>query len=199
MILRILIIFFLSQQFLISQTDPSLVCPLKVGSEVPEVIIYDQDNNEIQLKELASDTASVIIFYRGAWCGYCTKHLGELNDIKGEIESLGYQIFGITIDQTSKLEESNNKAESEIKVYSDANTNAIQAFGLDWNVNDELFAKYKNEYKLDLEEWSGQNHHTLPVPAIYIIKDNIVKFQYANPNHNTRLKAETLLAMLKTI
>lgn len=186
-------------QYVIGQKSMHDVCPLKIGSEVPDVSLIDQNNQEQSLKSLINEKPSVLIFYRGAWCGYCTKHLAELNDIKSDIESLGFQILGITVDQSDKLSESNEKSSSEIVVYSDSDLEAISAFGLDWNVGDETVVKYKNEYKIDLEAWSGQDHHSLPVPAIYVIKDNQVEFQYVNPKYSTRLKAETLLSVLSTM
>lgn len=175
------------------------ICPLKVGAEIPEVSLTNDQNETIELTDLVSEKPTVIIFYRGAWCGYCTQHLAELNDIKEDIDSLGFQIIGITVDKAQKLEESKTRSEAEIEVYSDAKLEAIEAFGLDWNVGEELYNKYLNKYDLDLELWSGEDHHSLPVPAVYIIKDNKVEFQYVNPNYNTRLKAETLLAILQTL
>ncbi len=182
-----------------AQNDMFDVCPLKVGENVPEVTVADQDNKSLLLSEVTKEQASVLIFYRGAWCGYCTQHLAELNDIKTEVEALGFKMMGITVDAVEKLEESTARSESEITVYSDAELAAITAFGLDWKVGDELFNKYKNDYKLDLEAWSGEEHHGLPVPAIFVVKDGIVQFQYVNPNYRVRLKAETLLAVLKTL
>jgi len=195
----ILLITLLSYHTLMAQNSMFDVCPLKVGTEIPSSLLYDDTGKEHALKDLIAERPTVLVFYRGAWCGYCTKHLSELDEAKGQIEEQGYQILGITIDQASKLEESRTKSNSEIVVYSDAKAEAIKAFGLDWQVEEETFHKYKNEYKVDLEEWSGQTHHALPVPAVFIIKDGIVQFQYVNPNYNTRLKAETLLAILKTL
>ncbi len=193
------LILFTISQIAMAQNPMFDICPLKVGSAIPEVSLADKNNKAHTLEELTAEKPTVIIFYRGAWCGYCTQHLAELNDAKADIEKLGYQIFGVTMDQASKLEESTKKSESEIEVYSDAKAEAIKAFGLDWNVSDELFSKYLNEYKLDLEAWSGEDHHKLPVPAVFIIKDGVVQFQYVNPNYNTRLKAETLVAVLGTL
>ncbi len=192
-------IAFLGSQIVFSQDQMYDICPLKVGEEIPKTTLMDDGNTEISLSDLVAEKPSVLVFYRGAWCGYCTEHLSELNDAKEEIESLGYQIIGITVDQADKLSESNERSESEIKVYSDAKLETIKAFGLDWKVDDQLFDKYINDYKLDLEAWSGENHHSLPVPAIFVIKEGKVEFQYVNPNYRTRLKAETLLAMLKTM
>ncbi len=189
----------LSAPFLAAQNSMHDICPLKVGSEIPSVTLTDKTNEAHTLADLTTETPSVLIFYRGAWCGYCTKHLAELNDIKAEVEELGYQMLGITVDQAEKLEESDKRGKSEIPVYSDASAEAIQAFGLDWQVDDELFSKYKNDYKLDLEAWSGQTHHTLPVPAVFVVKDGIVQFQYVNPKYSTRLKPATLLAVLQTL
>jgi len=194
-----ILLILLSHQIVKSQDQMFDICPIKVGAEVPEVSLSDSDNKAVLLSELTAEKPTVLIFYRGAWCGYCTKHLAELNDIKGAVDSLGYQMFGITVDQSSKLEESTKRSESEIQVYSDSKLEVIDAFGLDWKVEEQLFQKYKSEYKLDLEAWSGQDHHSLPVPAIYIIKEGIIQFQYVNPNYRTRLKAETLLAILKTM
>lgn len=186
-------------QILVAQKAMYDVCPIKVGSEIPSGVVYDQNEQSHELTSLIGNKPSVLIFYRGAWCGYCTAHLAELNDIKAEVEELGYKIFGITVDRASKLEESQTKSESEIEVFSDAKADLIKSFGLDWQVDDDLFSKYINKYQLDLEEWSGESHHSLPVPAVFIIKDGIIQFQYVNPNYNTRLKAETLLALLSTI
>lgn len=191
--------FLFVAQLLTAQDQMFDICPLKVGAEIPDVLVSDADNQSHNLMNLTAEQPTVIIFYRGAWCGYCTKHLAELNDAKTEIEALGYQIFGVTVDQASKLEESAKEAKSEIPVYSDAKAEAIQAFGLDWTLDTELYDKYLNKYKLDLEEWSGQKHHSLPVPAVFVIKEGKIQFQYVNPNYNTRLKAETLLAVLKTL
>lgn len=188
-----------NSSLLLAQDQMFDICPIKVGAEIPEATLMDDESQAIALSKLIADQPTVLIFYRGAWCGYCTKHLAELNDIKKDITDMGYQVVGITVDQASKIEESYKKSASEIQVYSDAKLEAISAFGLDWKVDDEMFDKYKNKYKLDLEEWSGEDHHSLPVPAIFIIKDGLVQFQYVNPKYSVRLKPETLLAVLKTI
>lgn len=192
-------VFLITAQLTFAQDQMYDICPLKVGDEIPEVSVMNADNEAISLRSLSTEQPTVAIFYRGAWCGYCTKHLAELNDIKADIEQLGYRVIGITTDKVEKLGMSTEKANTEIEVYSDAMVDAIKAFGLDWKLDDELYTKYKSEYKLDLEEWSGEDHHSLPVPAIYVLKDNAVLFQYVNPNYKTRLKPETLLAVLKTL
>ena len=194
----IFILTLLATQIAFSQEQMYEVCPIKVGTEVPNTKLTNDKDEEVMLSAIIGDKPTVMIFYRGAWCGYCIQHLAELNDMKEEMEKLGYRVIGITVDKAEKLTVSSKKAESEIPVYSDAQLETIMAFGLDWKVDNTMYDKYKNEYKLDLEEWSGEVHHSLPVPAIFVVKDSTIEFQYVNPNYRTRLKAETLLAVLKT-
>ena len=189
----------MQSQFAFSQNTMFDVCPIKIGAELPEVTVTNEDNEQQTIATLTAEKPTILVFYRGAWCGYCTKHLAELNDAKNEIETLGFNIIGITIDQADKITESYEKATDEIKVYSDNKAEAVKAFGLDWKVDDATFEKYVNSYNLNLEEWSGEKHHVLPVPAVFIIKEGVVEYSYVNPNYNTRLKTETLLAILKTM
>ena len=38
-------------------------------------------------------------------------------------------------------------------------------------------------------------HGVLPVPAVFVVgTDGVVRYQYVNPDHHTRLDAEVLLA-----
>lgn len=65
---------------------------------MPVVFLLDETNETHEPTSLIGEKASVLVFYRGVWCGYCTKHSAELNDIKADVETKGYQIFGITMD-----------------------------------------------------------------------------------------------------
>lgn len=175
------------------------VCALNIGNEVPEATLLDQDGQEQNLQELMKDKPTVLLFFRGGWCGYCTKHLAAIQDVKDEVEAAGYQLIGITPDHVDNLEKSVEKSKSDYPIYSDFQLQAITGFGVAWKVDDELYAKYKKDYELDLEEWSGDKHHVLPVPAVYIIKDNKVQFNYVNKEYSIRLEPATLVALLKTI
>jgi hypothetical protein len=51
-----------------------------------------------------------------------------------------------------------------------------------------------------VEEASGQKHHMLPVPAVFLVATNgLIQFEYVNPDYKVRLEPELLLAAAKTI
>jgi len=51
---------------------------------------------------------------------------------------------------------------------------------------------------LSLEGWSGEKHHMLPVPAVFIVcADGTIRFEYVNPDHAVRPTPELLLAAVR--
>ncbi len=176
------------------------ICPLKVGEDLPlKAKIVDESGKKRTLEDVLNDRPTVLVFYRGGWCPYCTRQLSGLQAAKNQIDSLGYQVVAVCPDDFTKLDSSIRESGAKYKLYSDSDISLIQAFGLGWKVHDKLYDKYKNKYGLDTEEWSGEDHHVLPVPAVYIIKNNEVKFNYVNPKYSQRLEPETLIALLKSI
>ncbi len=76
---------------------------------------------------------------------------------------------------------------------SDSTTEAAQAFGLAFQIDDKTFKMLKG-YGIDLEDASGEDHHILPVPAVFIVgTDGVIRFDFVNPDHKVRIDLEMLL------
>jgi peroxiredoxin len=121
-----------------------------------------------------------------------------VQEAKEEIQKLGYQIVAVTPDKVSSLSKTIQKTKLDYILLSDSKADAIQKFGLAYTVEGEMKKKF-DKYKINLTDWSGENHNMLPVPAIYIINKGEVLFNYVNPNYSKRLETNTLLSLLKTI
>lgn len=107
---------------------------------------------------------------------------------------MGYQIVAISADRPSKLQESLDKHDLGFQLLSDSTMTAAIQFGLAWQAPESLVKQYLS-YDIDLEAASGQAHHVLPVPAVFVVgTDGVVRFQHVNPNHRVRLDAAVLLA-----
>ncbi len=101
-------------------------------------------------------------------------------------------------DRPEKLNETVDKNSLTYSLISDASTEAAQAFGLAFQMREELVDRYKRELGIDVEDASGRDHHILPVPAIYMIdQEGVVQFSYVNPNYRVRLDPSVLLAAAK--
>jgi len=54
-------------------------------------------------------------------------------------------------------------------------------------------ARYR-EYGIDLEAASGQSHHQLPVPSVFLVEPGgIIRWVYSNPDYRVRPDNATLL------
>lgn len=196
--LNIICLWFLLISSLNAQSTMYDICPLKVSESIPDARVYNIEGIRINLKEYVGNKAVVLVFFRGGWCPYCTRHLAAIQQTKQQINTLGYEIVAITPDDFIHLDSSEIRSEGlDYTLLSDKDAAAMQAFGISWKVDDKLYNKYKDKYALDLEWWSGSRHHLLPVPAIYVIREGKVQYQYVNPDYSQRLSPGVLLSFLE--
>lgn len=168
------------------------VSPLLIGSAVPDVTLKTADGTDFSLRAAVGKKPSILIFYRGGWCPYCNLHLGQLQTAEPELIKLGYQILAVSPDRPEKVSEGAEKV--NYTLLSDASMTAAKAFGIAFRVDDATLDKYKG-YGIDLEAASGQKHHLLPVPAVFVAgADGRIHFVYVNPDYTIRLAPEVLLA-----
>ncbi len=173
---------------------PSAICPLNVGSHIPDVNVATIEGSATNLRDQVRQKPTILVFYRGGWCPYCNSQLQQLREVETELMQMGYQILAISADRPSRLRESIDKHSLGFTLLSDSSMAASRAFGIAFQLDQETVQKYR-KYDMDLEEASGQKHHQLPVPAVYIVgTDRLVYFAYAHPNHQVRLDPDLLMA-----
>jgi peroxiredoxin len=112
---------------------------------------------------------------------------------------MGFQLIAIAPDRPAKLRETQEKHAIHGRFLSDSQMVAAQAFGVAYQVDAQTLNQLK-AYGIDLEDASGENHHMLPVPAVFIAgADGVIQFAYANPDYKVRISPDMLLAVARTI
>lgn len=176
------------------------VAPLLNGESVPNTVLFTPDGKPVQLQKLVAQQPSVIIFYRGGWCPYCSRQLAELRDAERKIIKQGYQIIAISPDSPQRLKEQALESEFEVTLLSDANMDTIAQFGLGFFLDDKTAMKYKDKLGVEFVDVSGTSKVALPVPAVYVTdKAGLIHFQYVNPNYKVRLSPELLVHATETL
>ena len=171
--------------------------PLMIGTEIPDLTLQTAAGESVNLRTAAKEQPLVLIFYRGGWCPYCSLHLGQLQEVDPPLRELGYRIIAVSPDRPQELGKSIEKEKLAYTLLSDSDMAAAQAFGLAFTVDDATLEKY-DEYGIDLETASGEKHHMLPVPAVFLVgTDGVIDFVYANPDYKMRIDPEVLLASAK--
>lgn len=124
--------------------------------------------------------------------------MGQLQTVESELLELGYQILAVSPDKPERLAQNKKDKGYSYELASDSSMAGARALGIAWRVDDKTYDLYKNRFKLDLEEHSGQKHHQLPVPAVFLIAtDQKIGFQHVDPNYRVRLDPQVLLAVAK--
>ncbi len=182
----------------VAPADARLVRPLPVGAKAPAFTARLSNGNAFQFDPATRKGPAVIIFYRGGWCPYCNAHLGSLKAAEGTLRARGYEVMFLSMDRPEILRTSlKDDVENEVAKYtllSDASANAAKAFRVAFRVDDDTYNKYKG-FGIDLEAASGEKHHLLPVPAVYVIDHRgTVRFVYYNADYKVRLSTDKLLA-----
>jgi len=180
--------------------DAEDVTPLLIGASVPKVSVSDEQSVDQFLPALTMGKRTILVFYRGGWCPYCSEHFQELAEAESEFVELGYQIIGLSPDSPEALASVAKGSKRNYKLYSDSHLEAAKAFGIDFTLGKATLAKYK-DYGIDLERQSGgANKNKLPVPAVFIVgPDNKVAFAYVDPDYRNRVPGDLLLAAAKTL
>lgn len=177
--------------------SPSEVRPLMIGAAVPDAPLRALDGKPTTLREALGGKPAVLVFYRGGWCPYCNTHLRELKDIQKDLDALGYKTVALSPDTPEELRKTLDKHALPYALLSDSKMDAARAMGLAFRVDDKTVKKYE-QYGIDLERSSGEKHHWLPVPGLFLVdKDGTVAFVYANPDYKVRLKGAVLLSAAK--
>jgi len=172
--------------------------PLAVGKSVPDPALLTEEGESVKLSEALDGKPAVLIFYRGGWCPYCTKHLSALSSIEADLLEAGYRIFAISPDQPSVIRETPGRENLNYTLLSDSSAEAAKAFGLVFQVPGELVSKYKEEYQIDLEAASGMKHHRLPHPAVFVVDaDGEIQFVHVDENYRERLKPEKIREVVR--
>lgn len=112
---------------------------------------------------------------------------------------MSIQLIGISPDRPEKLGESISKHKLGFRLLSDAQMVGAQAFGVAYTLNEPTLRQLK-QYGIDVEEASGEEHHQLPVPAVFLVgTDGLIRSQYVNPDYKVRLDPELLLSAARII
>jgi peroxiredoxin len=176
------------------------VCPVLIGQSLPKLVLRTSDNVPFDLNAATAETPTVLIFFRGGWCPYCNLHLGQLQSIESELVQIGFQIIAVSPDRPEKLKGPAEKHGLKYRLLSDSEMIAAKALGIAFRVDDATVNKYKAAYGIDLEADSGQKHHLLPVPSVFLVgRDGIIQFSYVNPNYKVRIDPAVLLEAAKAV
>lgn len=190
----IILLFSLFSCFANAQTDSLNF--LKTGDKAPVFIALNHNLKMIDLTNMLKLGKVVIVFYRGAWCPYCNKHISHLQDSLKFILEKGASIIAITPETEPSIEKTILKTKASFNIVHDSSFAIMKQYGVAFKVSEATIKKYKL-FGIDLEEANGNKGNILPVPATFIInKDGTIEFIHFDENYKNRMSVNEIIKHL---
>lgn len=161
---------------------------LKEGQLAPDVALPDVSGRRVRLRDMWRNGPLVLVFYRGAWCPYCSL---QLRAWQGHIDTL--RRFGASLVAISPQTPDHSMTAAQMNalaftVLSDSALEAAEGFKVDFTLPPELIDLY-GRLGNDLPVLNGNGRWALPMTATYLI-DRRGQIIYAHVNADYRERAE---------
>lgn len=101
---------------------------INVNKKAPNFLLFDQNNNEIELYKLNINL--ILFFYPKDNTPGCTKEAISFSKHKKKLNSLDYQIYGISKDSIKKHQNFIEKQNLSIDLLSDENKKTCEEYGV---------------------------------------------------------------------
>jgi peroxiredoxin len=169
---------------------------IPVGQKVPDVHARDLDGKDVRLSSLYAKGPILLAFYRGGWCPFCSTENHALATAYPEYKKRGVTPVTVSVDTPDA--ETKTKATYAIPfpVLSDSDATMIEAFHVVNKVDDATFGKMKG-FGVDLESYSGNAHHEIAIPALFLIdKTGVVRWAHSDPDFKVRPSTAQILSAI---
>lgn len=172
---------------------------LTAGTHAPRFTLPSVTGETVTLDRLLAQGPVVLTFYRGAWCPYCSIALRSLQQHLAAITERGAQLVAVSPqipDESLSLAE---KHALDFTVLSDVGSDTAKAYGLAFDLPDDLAAVY-GKLGFDLRRVNGGHPRTLPLPATYVIdQTGTVRWAFADTDYTKRAEPAHIIAALDAL
>ena len=147
-----------------------------VGDVAPDFSLPGSVEREWSLSNAVERGPVVVLFYRGHWCRYCRKQLGELQQSLKEFERRGASLVAISVDDLGKTRALAQDLGITFPLLSDVNLEVTRAWGLEDPGN------------------------AIPWPAMYIVtRDGRIAWRSLEETYKVRPSSEVVLEALDEV
>lgn len=180
-----------------AQNGPSNQNQFKVGDNAPKFQGVDQNNKSLNSIEILKSKEIVLIFYRGAWCGYCMKHLEAIQDKLTLIEAENAKVIVVSSEAPFSVEKTIEKTGATFSIIADTNNIILDAFGVSYIANEQTVPKYTEIVIKKATEGNHDETPVLPITSAYIIGENgQFKYVYFDTDYTKRADVDEIIEIL---
>ena len=150
---------------------------LTVGDSAPLFTLPDQDGNPVSLQDFIGKQQVLVYFYPKAMTPGCTVQAQGLRDSKAELEQLNTVVFGISPDESKRLDKFCQRDELNFTLLSDVDHKVADDFGV-WGLKKFMGKEYDGIHRLSFligldgkvshvfNKFKTKNHHEVVLEVL---------------------------------
>jgi peroxiredoxin len=170
------------------------------GTVMPDGELLDVHGAPISLAQLRRGNAAVVVFYRGAWCPYCSIALRTYQaELVPALAERGFELIAVS---PQKPDGSLSSAESNDLTYSvasDPGNQLAAALGILTQPSADAVAA-EMALGLDLTEVNADGGISLPMPTVVVVDAaGTIRWIDVHPNYSTRTEVTDILTAVDTV
>lgn len=167
---------------------------LAEGDIAPNFKAKNQLGKTVELSALLKRGSVAVVFYRGQWCSFCSKHLAELEAGLEELVRNNIQVVAITPVSEDNVNVTVEKEKLRFHVISDKDLSIMKDYDVDFQVTKEYNNKLKAYMNATVDESNASGESVLPIPATFVIgQDGKVIKRFFDPNYSNRSSVKDII------
>lgn len=173
---------------------------LKVGDRAPDFELTNAFGKPIRLSQELKKGPVIIAFYRGAWCPFCNLQLKAMHESMPHFKRYGATLLTITPQTPDHSLGQVKKDGLPFEILSDLSDLVTQAYGLYFEVPENLHNLYIRNFDLDITRFNGPGRRGLPIPGTFVIDRNgIVRAAFADTDYKKRMEPQAIIDALAAL
>lgn len=118
---------------------------MNIGDKAPEILGKDQNGQEIHLSDYKGKKL-ILYFYPKDLTSGCTAQACSLRDHRDELNSKGYEILGVSVDDAPKHQKFIEKNQLNFNLIADTDKKLVETFGV-WGEKSMYGKKYMGTFR----------------------------------------------------
>ncbi|REL35421.1 thioredoxin-dependent thiol peroxidase [Thalassotalea euphylliae] len=150
---------------------------LQVGDTAPLFTLPDQNGDAVSLQDYIGKQQVLVYFYPKAMTPGCTVQAQGLRDSKSELDNLNTVVFGISPDESKRLDKFCQRDELNFTLLSDVDHKVADDFGV-WGLKKFMGKEYDGIHRLSFligldgkishvfNKFKTKNHHEVVLEVL---------------------------------
>jgi peroxiredoxin len=167
------------------------------GERAPAFALPDPRGRVVALDDLLRIGPVVVVFYRGAWCPFCSVTLRAYQAALPDLAARGASLVAISPQAPDRALTLAEDAALGFPVLSDVDQRAISAYRVQFEIPPSMQALYLDDFHFDVRRETADGTWHLPVPATFVLDaDGVVVRAHVDADYRTRMEVSAVLEAL---